>query len=105
MTCGHKKCQGKGLESIQLHACRYILCCSVTTCDEPVCADSGLETLNCRRAFCRLKTKQYCKIMCMNDKRLPVKLLANKWISVECRGHPRKSWVAQARSLSDAVRI
>ena len=32
------KCQTKALESIQLHVCtrKYILACSVTTCDEPV---------------------------------------------------------------------
>ena len=39
------KCQAKALESIQLRACKYILGCYVTTCDEPVLADLGLETL------------------------------------------------------------
>ena len=43
------KCQDKALESIQLCACKYILGCSVTTCNEPVCADLGLESLKCRR--------------------------------------------------------
>ena len=33
------KSQAKALKSIQLRACRYILSCSVTTCDEPVHAD------------------------------------------------------------------
>ena len=35
------KCQAKALESIQLCACKYILGCSITTCDEPVLADLG----------------------------------------------------------------
>ena len=30
------KCQAQALESIQLRACKYILGCSRTTCDEPV---------------------------------------------------------------------
>ena len=45
------KCQGKALESIQLQACKYILGCSLTTCDEPVCADLELGTLKSRRNF------------------------------------------------------
>ena len=43
------KCQAKTLESIQLRACKYILGCSITTCDEPVRADLGIETLKRRR--------------------------------------------------------
>ena len=39
-------CQAKLLESIQLCACKYILECSVITCDEPVLADLGLDTQN-----------------------------------------------------------
>ena len=35
------KCQAKALESIQLRACKYILGCSVTTCDEPVLCRFG----------------------------------------------------------------
>ena len=91
------KCQAKALESIQLRACKYILGCSVTTCDEPVREDLGLETLKCRRDFRRLKW--YRKVMCMNSNRLPIQLLLNKWDNVKCRGHPRKSWVAQVDSL------
>ena len=49
------KCQAKALESIQLRACKYILGCSVTTCDEPVRADLGLKTLRYRRDFCKLR--------------------------------------------------
>ena len=37
------KYQAKALESIQLCACKYILWCSITTCDEPVLADFGFE--------------------------------------------------------------
>ena len=37
--------QAKALESIQLRACKYILGCSITTCNEPVLADLGLEVL------------------------------------------------------------
>ena len=43
------KCQARALESIQLSSCKYILGCSVTTSDEPVHEDLGLETLKCRR--------------------------------------------------------
>ena len=43
------KCQAKASESIQLCARKYILGCSVTTCDEPVHADLGLETLKYMR--------------------------------------------------------
>ena len=50
-----KKCQAKALESIQLRASKYILGCSVTTCDEPVCADLGLKTLRYRRDFRKLR--------------------------------------------------
>ena len=39
------KSQTKALESMQLCACKYILGCSITTCDESVRADLGLETL------------------------------------------------------------
>ena len=35
----------------------------------------------------------------MNNQRLPNKLLINRWDSVKCRGHPRKSWLAQVDSL------
>ena len=66
------KCQAKALESIQLRACKYILGCSVTTCDEPVRADLGLKTLRYRRDFRKLKW--YCKVMSMKDERLPFKL-------------------------------
>ena len=87
------KCQAKALESIQLRACKYILGCSVTTCDEPVRADLGLESLKCRRDFRKLRW--YRKIMCMNNKRLPIKLLSNEWEIVRCKGRPRKSWLAK----------
>ena len=43
------KCQANALESIQLRACKYILGCSITTCDEPVLADFGLEMLKYER--------------------------------------------------------
>ena len=35
----------------------------------------------------------------MNDKRLPIKLLSNKWDNIKCKAHPRKSWVAQVGAL------
>ena len=60
-----------------LRACKYILGCSVTTCDEPVHPDLGLETLKYRRAFRKLKW--YCKVKHMDDERLPFKLLSNEW--------------------------
>ena len=37
--------------------------------------------------------------MCMNDKRLPGKLLPNKWHNVKCKGCPRKSWVTRVGVL------
>ena len=49
------KCQAKTLESIQLRACKCILGCCITTCDEPVLVDLGLETLKYRRDFRKLK--------------------------------------------------
>ena len=62
------KCQDKALESIQLHAGKYILGCSITNCDESVFADLGLETFKSRRDFCKLKW--YHKINQMNNQRL-----------------------------------
>ena len=91
------KCQPKALESIQLRACKYILGCSVTTCDEPVRADLGLNTLKNRRDFRKLKW--YRKVMSMNDERLPYKLLSNEWDKVKCKGRPKKSWLAQVDIL------
>ena len=64
--------QAKALESIQLRACNYILGCSLTTCDEPVRADISLKILRNRRDF--RKQNWYCKVMCINDERLPFKL-------------------------------
>ena len=49
------KCQAKALDSIQLRAFKYILGCSVITCNEPVCADLGLNTLRYRRNITKLK--------------------------------------------------
>ena len=71
------KCQAKALESIQLCACKYILGCSVTTCDEPVRLNQGLESLKYRRDFRKLKW--YRKIMCLNEERLPLKAI-DKWV-------------------------
>ena len=80
------KYQDKALKPIQLRTCKYILGWSVTTCNEPVRTNLALESLECRRDFCRLNW--YQKIMCMNEKRLPCKLLSNKWDNVKCKGHP-----------------
>ena len=91
------KCQAKALESIQLRACKYILGCSITTCDEPVLTDLGLETLKYRRDFRKLKW--HYKIKRMNDERLPFKLLANEWDKVKSKGRPRKCWLAHVNSL------
>ena len=91
------------MESVQLCACKYILGCSVTIWDEPVHADLGLQTLKCRRDFHRLKW--YNKIMCMSDKRLPGKLLSNKWNNKKCKGCPRKSWIAQGDSLRKELNL
>ena len=71
------KCQVKTLESIQLRGCKYILRCSVTTCDEPVHANLGLKTLRYRRDFPKLKW--YCKVMSTKDERLPFRPLTNEW--------------------------
>ena len=78
--------QAKALESIQLCACRYILGCSVTTCDEPVCADLGLETLKYRRDFCKLKW--YHKVKHTNGERLPFNLLSNECNKVKSKDAP-----------------
>ena len=87
------KCQVKALESIQLCACKYILGCSVTTCDEPVRANLGLKTLRYKRDYRKLKW--YCKVLSVKDETLPFKLLANEWVKVKCKGRPRRSWLAQ----------
>ena len=59
------KSQANPLESIQLRACKYVLWCSVTTCDEPESSDLGLETLKYRKDFCKLKW--YHKVKLIND--------------------------------------
>ena len=97
------KCQDKALESIQLRACKYILGCSITTCDEPVRADLGLETLKCRRDFRKLKW--FRKIKHMDSSRLPGKLLENKWDGIKSRGRPRKSWFSQVSALMKELDI
>ena len=35
----------------------------------------------------------------MNDKRLPGKLLSNKWDGVKCKGHPSKSCIGLVNTL------
>ena len=76
-----------------LHACKYILGCSVTTWDEPVRADLGWKTLKNRKDY--HKSKWYFKITYMNIKRLSFKVLTNEWDKVKCKGSRRKSWLAQ----------
>ena len=97
------KSQAKALESIQLRACKYILGCSVTTCDEPVRADLGLETLKYRRDFRKLKW--YRKVKRMNNERLPFKLLSNEWNKVKSRGRPRKCWLSHVNSLKKELNL
>ena len=59
------KCQAKALESVQLRACKYILGCFVTNCDESVRANLRLKTLKNRRYFG--KVKWYNKVMSMKN--------------------------------------
>ena len=91
------KCQNKALESIQLRACKYILGCSLTTCDEPVRGDLGLEALKSRRDFRRLKW--YYKVLQQPEVRLPFRLLSTNWESIKCRGRPRRSWATAIETL------
>ena len=56
------------LESIQLCGCKFILECSVTTCDEPWLAYFDLNTLRNRRDFPK------CKVISMKDEKLPFNL-------------------------------
>ena len=63
-----KECHTKALQSIQLRACKYILGCSVTSSDEPVCADFDLKTLRYTEVFRKLKC--YCKVMSTNHERV-----------------------------------
>ena len=65
------KCPAKALEFIQLRACKYILGCSVTPCDDLVGADLGLRTLRKRRVFRELKG--CCEVMSMEDQKLAFK--------------------------------
>ena len=37
--------------------------------------------------------------MSMKDERLPFMLLTNEWDKVKCKGHPRRSWLAQVEFL------
>ena len=83
------KCQAKALESIWVRVGKSIWQCSVTICDKPVCAYLGLKTLRDGRDFRQLKW--YRKVICMNDTRLPFKLLSNECDKVKHEGHPRKS--------------
>ena len=59
------KCQAKALESIQLCDCKYILECSVSNCDEPVCDNLSLKAFKNRRYF--RKVKWYSKVMSLKD--------------------------------------
>ena len=77
--------------------------CSVTTCDEPVRADLGLETLKYRRHLRKLKW--YRKVKRMKDDRLPFKLLSNEWNKVKCKGRPRKCWLAHVNSLKKELNL
>ena len=43
--------------------------------------------------------------MCMNDKRLPGKLLSNKWENVKCKGRPRKSWFARVGVIKKELNL
>ena len=95
------KCQSKALESIQLRACKYILGCSLTTCDEPVRADLGLQTLKSRRDFRKLKW--YYRVSNLPELRLPGKLLSSKWERAKCRGRPRKCWLTYVESLKKRI--
>ena len=88
-------------QSIRLHTVTCmedILGCSITTCDEPLLADLDLKTLRNRRDFHKLMW--YCKVMSMKDKRLSFKSLTNEWNKVRCKGHLRRSWLAQVEFLS-----
>ena len=78
------KCKAKAFKYIQLRPCKYILRCSVTTCDEPVCAYLGLKTLRSMKNFRTLRW--YCKVSSMNDEGLPLKLLIDEWNKVKCKG-------------------
>ena len=100
---GANKPQAKALESIQLQACKYILGCSVTTCDEPVRADLGLETLKYRRDLRKLKW--YRKVKRMNDESLPFKLLSNEWNKVKSKGRLRKCWLVHVNSLKEELNL
>ena len=70
----------------------YILGCSVTTCDEPVREDFGLETLKYRRDLYELKW--YRKVKHMNDDKLSFKLFSNEWNKAKSKGRSQKCWLA-----------
>ena len=67
------------------------------TCDEPVRADLGFETLECRRDFCKIRW--FRQIKRMDSTRLPGKLLEDEWDGIKSRGRPRKSWFSQVSAL------
>ena len=68
------KFKAKALKSIQLHPCKCVLRCSRTACDEPIQVGLRLETSKCRSDFHKLNW--YHTIMCVNNERLPFKLLS-----------------------------
>ena len=96
------KSQAKALELTQLRACKYILGCSVATCDESVCADLGLDTLKYRRDFRKLKW--HCKVKCMNDERLPFKLLSNEWNKLKSQELPLKMLACPCHFLKERIK-
>ena len=83
VKCGTQVCQANALNSIHVYAFKYILGCSISTCDEPILADLGLETLKYRRDFHKLKW--HYKIKCLNDEKLQL----NCWTKWRIKVAPR----------------
>ena len=53
-----------------------------------------VKTLKNRSDF-KNKPKWLLKVMCMNDRMLPFKLVSNEWDKVKCKGCPRKTWFSK----------
>ena len=83
----------KALEFMQLCACKYMLECSVMTCDELVLADLGKFGYiysKYSRDFRRL-IMWYCKMKQMNGESLSFKLLSNEWNKLNNKGRLRRA--------------
>ena len=88
---------------IQLRTCKSILGCSFKACDEHVCVDLGLESLESRRDL--HKFNWLYKGSQMPSFRWPASLHSTEWDAVKCRGRLRKSWRRYLEELKSELEL